>query len=51
MNKKPDIAKIKSDKLIVNGEIEFSHVSFKYYESAKSNVLEDISFTLKPGKV
>ncbi|MBQ2257502.1 MAG: ABC transporter ATP-binding protein [Lachnospiraceae bacterium] len=36
----------------VNGEVEFSHVSFTYDKGtpAETKVLEDVSFTIKPGE-
>ncbi|WP_261368928.1 ABC transporter ATP-binding protein [Mycoplasma struthionis] len=50
LDKKGDIEFIKSDKKITNGVLEFDHVTFRYHESSERNVLEDISFTLKPGQ-
>ncbi len=38
------------DKTITKGEIEFRNVSFKYYLNREENVLDNISFTIKPGE-
>ncbi|KDE41498.1 ABC transporter ATP-binding protein [Metamycoplasma hyosynoviae] len=43
----PSIKFIESDKKITNGTIKFDNVSFAYYEK---NVIENVSFTLKPGE-
>ncbi|MBN0970412.1 ATP-binding cassette domain-containing protein [Mycoplasma phocoeninasale] len=50
IEKEPNIPFITSDKKVTNGEIVFDHVSFRYFESSEKNVLEDISFSIKPGQ-
>lgn len=35
----------------VSGSVEFSHVSFKFSEEQKEDVLTDISFSAKPGQM
>lgn len=44
-----DSAALHREKLVTRGEIEFRHVSFKYYENREDNVLSDISFRIEPG--
>lgn len=39
------------DRLVTSGEIEFKNVCFRYYKKHKKNVLQNINFTAKPGKV
>ena len=39
------------DTKVTKGEVEFRHVSFRYYKNSEGKVLDDISFTLKPGQV
>ncbi|TPD99560.1 ABC transporter ATP-binding protein [Metamycoplasma equirhinis] len=51
LNKVPDIKFVESNKKITNGLIEFDHVSFRYYDSSENNVLENISFKIKPGEI
>ncbi|AXE60938.1 ABC transporter ATP-binding protein [[Mycoplasma] phocae] len=51
IDKKPNIPFIQSDKKVTNGEIVFDHVSFRYFESSDKNVLDDISFSVKPGEI
>lgn len=41
----------RKDLLVQEGMVEFQHVSFSYSQSAEEKVLEDISFTAKPGQV
>lgn len=36
---------------VTAGEIEFKNVSFRYYKNNKNNVLNDISFKIKPGQI
>lgn len=35
---------------VSNGDVEFSHVYFKYYEKAKEYTLQDISLTIRQGE-
>ncbi len=37
-----------TQKKVENGEIEFKNVSFKYYSDRESNILNNISFKIKP---
>ncbi len=36
---------------VTRGEIEFRNVSFRYYKNNKHNVLNNISFKVKPGQI
>lgn len=36
--------------VVREGKIEFRHVSFRYYKKNHEKVLDDISFTIKPGQ-
>lgn len=36
--------------MVREGKIEFRHVSFRYYKKNHEKVLDDISFTIKPGQ-
>lgn len=36
--------------VVREGKIEFRHVSFRYYKKNQEKVLDDISFTIKPGQ-
>lgn len=36
---------------VTDGEIEFRNVSFRYYKNNKNNVLNNISFRIKPGQI
>lgn len=38
------------DSVVREGKIEFRHVSFRYYKKNHEKVLDDISFTIKPGQ-
>ncbi len=38
------------DRVVTRGEVEFRNVSFKYYESRKENVLNNISFKIDSGE-
>ncbi|MBQ9070415.1 MAG: ABC transporter ATP-binding protein [Clostridia bacterium] len=38
------------EKQIESGKIEFRNVKFKYYKNSDEQVLDDISFTIEPGK-
>ncbi|TPE58031.1 ABC transporter ATP-binding protein [[Mycoplasma] falconis] len=51
MNTTPDIAHVVSDNKVTDGLIEFDHVSFRYYDHSEKNVLEDVTFSVKPGEV
>lgn len=44
-----DLAKEK-DKLITEGKIEFSHVSFRYKDASGDDVLRDVNFVINPGE-
>lgn len=39
------------DKLVINGDVEFKDVSFRYYKDNKEAVLSHISFRVKSGQV
>ena len=38
------------EKLVVNGEIEFKNVTFRYYKNSEDSVLENISLKIPAGK-
>ena len=38
------------DKTVQRGDIEFRHVSFRYYKNSEGKVLDDVSFHIKPGQ-
>ncbi len=38
------------DKTVQQGDIEFRHVSFRYYKNSEGKVLDDVSFHIKPGQ-
>ena len=38
------------DKTVQRGDIEFKHVSFRYYKNSEGKVLDDVSFHIKPGQ-
>ena len=38
------------DKTVQQGDIEFKHVSFRYYKNSEGKVLDDVSFHIKPGQ-
>lgn len=44
-----DLAREK-DKLITEGKIEFSHVSFRYKDASGDDVLRDLNFVINPGE-
>lgn len=44
-----DLSKEK-DKLITEGKIEFSHVSFRYKDASGDDVLRDVNFVINPGE-
>lgn len=44
-----DLSKEK-DKLITEGKIEFSHVSFRYKDASGDDVLRDLNFVINPGE-
>ncbi len=44
-----DLAQEK-DKLITEGKIEFSHVSFRYKDASGEDVLRDLNFVINPGE-
>ena len=41
----------RKDLAVLNGRVEFKHVSFSYTDKEDEMVLEDISFTAEPGQV
>ncbi|MPM53847.1 putative ABC transporter ATP-binding protein [bioreactor metagenome] len=53
LNVEIDITDEKADKelKVVNGDIKFEHVSFKYDVKAEKNVLEDINLDLRSGQM
>ncbi len=40
----------KKDLTVERGEVEFRNVCFKYYESRKTNILDNINFKINPGE-
>ncbi len=44
-----DASATQKDKKVLNGDVEFCNVSFKYHENRKENVLENISFKAEGG--
>ncbi|RXY97206.1 ABC transporter ATP-binding protein [Malacoplasma penetrans] len=51
-NSQPSIPRNTSDNMVVNSNVEFKNVSFKYTQNKDAlNVLDDISFTAKPGEM
>ena len=38
------------DKTVQQGDIEFRHVSFRYYKNSEGKVLDDVSFHIKSGQ-
>ncbi|RMA79136.1 ATP-binding cassette subfamily B protein [Metamycoplasma subdolum] len=51
LDRKPDIEFISSDKKVTSGKIEFKNVTFKYFEHAEKNIIENINFSVNPGEV
>ena len=45
-----DIYAKNPEKSVENGKIEFRNVKFRYYKNNEEEVLNDISFTIEPGK-
>lgn len=51
-NSQPSIPRNTSDNMVENSNVEFKNVSFKYTQNKDAlNVLDDISFTAKPGEM
>ena len=54
LDEQPDISdeQAKEKNLTVQrGEVEFRHVTFRYYKNSEGKVLDDVSFTIKPRSV
>lgn len=49
LHSRPDIEDLGSDEKVIQGEIEFRHVSFVYPDSG-TKALDDVSFRVQPGK-
>ncbi len=41
----------RKEQKVVEGRVEFRHVSFRYYKNSEDKVLDDISLSLEPGSI
>lgn len=54
LDEKPDIndvSAVQKDATVKHGDIEFRHVTFRYYKNSEDSVLDDINLKIKAGSV
>ena len=54
LDEKPDIndvSAVQKDATVKHGDIEFRHVTFRYYKNSEDSVLDDIDLKIKAGSV
>ncbi len=54
LDEKPDISDLtaaEKERTIQHGDVEFKHVTFRYYKNSEDSVLEDINLKIKAGTV